>query len=173
MYPIPTRKWLRTLFERSCLLFWVILMTANTVVLGWAIELFVLGIFLSFYQIILINEHTAPLLVGGIVAIFNLAFISWLWECGAQNLNFKVHERAFNAIVEIPPTWSNSILVLLDESAKYSNELEILVRLIEEAPGPVERQDRRIEAKAWLKENREKLSEEDRELVKEKLGYLH
>ena len=33
--------------------------------------------------------------------------------------------------------------------------------------------DRRGEAKAWLKENRDKLSEEDKEFAREKLGYLH
>lgn len=173
MISLPIRKWLRALFERSCLLAWVILMTVNTVVLGWAIELLVVGSLLSFYQVVLINEHTAPLLVGGIFAIFNVAVISRLWECGRQNLNFEIHERAFNAVVELPPSWSNSLLVLLDESTKYSHELEMLVQLIEEAPGPVERQDRRAEAKAWLKENRDKLSAEDNELVREKLGYLH
>ncbi len=47
-----------------------------------------------------------------------------------------------------------------------------LVQLIDEAPGPVERQDRRAEAKAWLKINREKLSEEDCEYVNQYLGYL-
>jgi ABC-type multidrug transport system fused ATPase/permease subunit len=166
-------KWLRTLFERACLLVWVLLMTANTIVLGWAIELFVLGILLSFYQIALINQYTAPLLLCGVFAVFNFALISRLWDCGVQNLSFELHERAFNAMVELPPSWSNSLLVLLDESTKYSNELEMLVQLIEEAPGPVERQDRRAEAKIWLKENRDKLSAEDKEFVKEKLGYLH
>ena len=173
MTSLPTSKWLRSSFERGCLLGWVLLMTANTIVLGWAIELFVVGILLSFYQIALINEHTAPLLVYGIFALFNFAWIARLWQCGAQNLNFEIHERAFNGLVELPPTWSNSLLVLLDESSKYSNELEMLVRLIEEAPGPVERQDRRAEAKTWLKENREKLSDEDREFAREKLGYLY
>jgi hypothetical protein len=48
----------------------------------------------------------------------------------------------------------------------------MLVRLIDEAPGTVERQDRRAEAKAWLKNNGHKLSEEDREFVKQNLGYL-
>jgi hypothetical protein len=148
-------------------------MAANTIVLGWAIELFVMGILLSFWQVTLINEHNVPLLIGGIFAIFNVALFSRLWQCGAQNLNFELHERAFNAMVDFPPAWSNSLLVLLDESTKYSNELEMLIQLIEEAPGPVERQDRRAEAKAWLKENRAKLSDEDKELVREKLGYLH
>jgi hypothetical protein len=170
---IPTSNWLRSFLERGCLLWWVLLMTANTIVLGWAIELFVMGILLSFWQVTLINENNVPLLIGGIFAIFNVALFSRLWQCGAQNLNFEIHERAFNAMFDLPPSWSNSLLVLLDESTKYSNELEMLIRLIEEAPGPVERQDRRLEAKVWLKENRDKLSEEDRELVREKLGYLH
>jgi hypothetical protein len=173
MFPLSIRKWLRTLFERGCLVGWGLRMVANTVVLGWAIELLVVGILLSFYQIVLIDEHTAPLLVFGIFALFNVALMSRLWECGVQNLNFEIHERAFNAMVELPPEWSNSIVALLDESAKYSNELEMLVRLIDEAPGPVERQDRRVEAKIWLKENRDKLSPEDKEFARENLGYLH
>ncbi len=148
-------------------------MTANTVVLGWAIELLVFGIALSCYRIVLINEHTAPMLVYGIFATFNLALISRLRTFGVQNLNFELHERAFIAMVEPPPAWSNSLMVLLDESSELSNELEMLVQLIDEAPGPVERQDRRMEAKAWLKENRAKLSEEDQEFVRERLGYLH
>ena len=48
----------------------------------------------------------------------------------------------------------------------------MMIRLIDEAPGPVERQERRAEAKAWLKDNREKLTEEDRELARTRLGYL-
>jgi hypothetical protein len=63
-------------------------------------------------------------------------------------------------------------MALLDESAGNSGKLELLVRLIDEAPGPVERQERRAEAKAWLKENRQKLTEEDRELARARLGYL-
>jgi hypothetical protein len=63
-------------------------------------------------------------------------------------------------------------MALLDEAAGNSGKLEMLVRLIDEAPGPVERQERRTEAKAWLKDNHDKLSEEDRELARERLGYL-
>jgi hypothetical protein len=50
--------------------------------------------------------------------------------------------------------------------------LVILVRLIDEAPGPVERQDRRAEAKAWLRNNRDRLTTEDKEFVNEYLGYI-
>ena len=151
----------------------MVLMTANTVVLGWAIELFVVGTVFSFYQIMLINAHTAPLLVYGIFALFNTAVVAKLHAYGVANLNFELHERSINALVEPPASWSDNILAFLDESAALSNELEMLVRLIDEAPGPVERQDRRAEAKAWLKLNRNKLSPEDREFVRERLGYLH
>jgi len=173
VYLPAIRKWFRVFFERGCLLGWMVLMTANTVVLGWAIELFVFGIFFSFYQIVLINEHTAPILLLGIVALFNTAVIIRLRAYGVANLNFELHERAINALVEPPGSWSDSILTLLDESAQLSSELEMLVRHIDEAPGAVERQDRRTEAKAWLKTNRDKLTAEDREFVHEHLGYLH
>jgi len=151
----------------------MLLMTANTIVLGWAIELFVFGILFSFYQIVLINEHTAPVLVLGIFALFNVSFIARLRKYGVANLNFELHENAFNALFEPPGAWSESILTLLDESAQRSSQLEMLVRHIDEAPGPVERQDRRAEAKAWLKINRVKLTDEDKEFVREYLGYLH
>ncbi len=148
-------------------------MTANTIVLGWAIELFVVGILFSFCQIMLINEHTAPLLLLGIFALFNFSFVARLREYGVAHLNFELHERTINAFVEPPQSWSDSIMNLLDESSQLSNELEMLVRLIDEAPGPVERQDRRIEAKTWLKLNHDKLNAEDKEFAREYLGYLH
>jgi hypothetical protein len=145
----------------------------NTVVLGLAIELFVFGTLFSFGNILLINEHTAPLLVWGVFGTFTFPLVMKFWDYGVENLNFEIHECAINRLVEPPQAWSNAILALLDESADRSAELELLVRLIEEAPGAVERQERRAEAKAWLAKNREKLTEEDREFVKENLGYLH
>ena len=151
----------------------MILMTVNTIVLGWAIELLVFGILLSFYQIMLINEHTAPLLLFGLFALFNVAFVARLREFGVAHLHFELHERTIHALVEPPQSWSDSIMNIIDESAQLSNELEMLVRLIDEAPGPVERQDRRAEAKAWLALNHEKLSPEDKEFAREYLGYLH
>ena len=162
----------RAFFERGCLAAWMVLMSVNTIVLGLAIELFVFGTILSFGDFLLINSQTAPLLVWGIFAILLFPVVAKMREYGVANLNFEIHEAALNQIMTPNESWSNVILTFLDETAANSNKLELLVRLIDEAPGPVERQERRAEAKAWLKDNREKLSEEDRELVNEKLGYL-
>jgi hypothetical protein len=150
----------------------MVLMTINTIVLGLAVELLVFGTILSFSEILLINSQTAPLLVCGVFALLIFPLVARLREYGVANLNFELHEHAFNKIVTPPESWSNVIMALLDESAGSSGKLELLVRLIDEAPGPVERQERRAEAKTWLKENSEKLTEEDRELVRERLGYL-
>jgi hypothetical protein len=150
----------------------MILMTVNTIVIGLAIELLVFGVILSFAEVMLINSQTAPLLVCGVFAILNFPLVAKLREYGVANLNFELHEATINQMVTPPESWSNTLLALLDEAAETSTKLELLVRLIDEAPGPVERQERRIEAKAWLKENRAKLSEEDREFARERLGYL-
>jgi len=150
----------------------MLLMTANTVVLGLSAELLFFGVVFSFYNITLIDEKSAPFLVLGIFAILNFPVVVSLRRYGMENLNFELHESAFNKFIEPPESWSNLMLALLDERALRSNELVILVRLIDEAPGPVERQDRRAEAKAWLKVNRAKLNEEDREFVNQYLGYL-
>ncbi len=147
-------------------------MVANTAVLGLAFELLFFGMFLSFYHIILIDEHTAPFLVVGIFAVLNFPVVVRLRQFGMDNLHFELHERALNGMFDTPETWSNNIVGLLDETGARSNELVMLVQLIDEAPGPVERQDRRAEAKAWLKSNREKLTQEDREYVNQYLGYL-
>lgn len=150
----------------------MLLMVANTVVLGLSAELFFFGVALSFWHFMLINEHTAPLLVFGIIAMVNFPVVVRLREFGVANLNFELHENALNSLMTPPETWSNVILTLLDQTAARSQELIMLVRLIEEAPGPVERQDRRAEAKAWLMENRAHLTDEDRDFVRENLGYL-
>jgi hypothetical protein len=165
-------KALVPVLERGCLIGWAVLMAINTIIAGLALELLVFGVALSFNRIMLINESTVPLLFFGVIAVVFFPLIARLWDFGVDNLHFKDHERAFNNIVEPPESWSNSILALLDESADRTNEIVLLVRLIEEAPGPVERQDRRAEAKAWLKENRAKLTDEDLEFVKQNLGYL-
>ncbi|MEI9999882.1 MAG: hypothetical protein WDO13_12350 [Verrucomicrobiota bacterium] len=163
---------LRAFFERGCLAGWMLLMMINTAVIGLAVELLVFGVLFSFGDIRLINEQTAPLLIFGVFAVFNAPIVAKLRSYGVENLNFELHETALNELINPPESWSNALLALLDETASRSHELELLVRLIDEAPGAVERQDRRAEAKAWLKANRDKLTEEDREYVKEHLGYL-
>ena len=168
MHPFTWRAFL----ERGCLAAWMVLMTINTVVLGLAVELFVLGTILSFSEILLINSQTAPLLVCGIFALLNFPVVARLREYGVANLNFELHETALNKMMTPPESWSNTIMARLDEAAAESGKLEMMIRLIDEAPGPVERQERRAEAKAWLKDNREKLTEEDRELARARLGYL-
>ena len=161
----------RALFERGCLAAWMILMTINTIVLGLAIELLVFGTILS-SEVLLINSQTAPLLVCGVFAVLIFPMVARLRTYGVENLNFELHETALNQMMTPPESWSNTIMALLDEAAAESGKLEMMVRLIDEAPGPVERQERRAEAKAWLKDNREKLTEEDRELARARLGYL-
>jgi hypothetical protein len=151
----------------------MVVLCVNTVILGLALELFVFGTIFSFGNILLINEHTAPLLIWGVFGTFTFPLVVKFWDFGVENLNFEIHENSINRIMEPPQSWSNAIMALLDESAIRSSELEMLARLIEEAPGAVERQERRAEAKAWLLENRDKLTEEDLEFVKENLGYLH
>ncbi len=164
---------LRGFFERICLAGWMVLMVINTVIFGLAAELLIAGVIFAFANILLINEHTAPLLVMGVFAILNFPLVAKLRELGVENLNFALHEGALNRLMNPPESWSNLILALVDDTAARSNELVLLARLIEEAPGPVERQDRRAEASRWLKINRDKLTEEDREFVNEHLGYLH
>jgi ABC-type Fe3+ transport system permease subunit len=172
VYPNDFRKWLRAFFERLCLFFWMFLMMANTVVLGLSAELLVFGVVFSLDNILLINAQTAPLLLCGVFATMTFPMVVRLRRYGVENLNFELHESALNQFMDPPESWSNVILTLLDETALRSNELVTLVRLIDEAPGPVERQDRRAEAKAWLKNNRDKLTNEDEEFVNQYLGYL-
>jgi hypothetical protein len=172
VFPETFRKWLRAVFERGCLAGWMLLMAANTVIFGLAVELLVFGTVFSFSRVMLINGHTAPFLVLGVLATFNFPLVFKLRQYGVENLNFEIHENALNRFIDPPESWSTVILTLLDETALRSHELVILVRLIDEAPGPVERQDRRAEAKAWLKGNRDKLTDEDKEFVNEYLGYL-
>ena len=173
MHPRPFRQWQRAFFERGCLAGWMLLMTATTVVLGLSAELLIFGTVLSFDHIVLIDERSAPFLVLGLFATLNFPLVIKLRQYGVQNLNFEIHEHALNQFVTPPETWSNAILALLDETALRSDKLVLLVRLIDEAPGPVERQDRRAEAKAWLKENRGKLTDEAQAFVHDYLGYLH
>ena len=172
MYPRPFRLWLRAFFERGCLAGWMLLLTATTVVIGLSAELLIFGTLLSFGHIALIDARSAPFLVLGVFATLNFPLVVKLHEYGVQNLNFEIHEQALNQFADPPESWSNAIAVLLDETTLRSDKLVLLVRLIDEAPGPVERQDRRAEAKAWLKENRDKLTDEDQAFVHDYLGYL-
>ena len=147
-------------------------MVANTAVLGLAFELLFFGVFFSFYNIILIDAHTAPFLVVGVFSVAMFPLVVRLRQFGMDNLHFELHEKALNGMFEAPEKWSHAFIGLLDETSERSNELILLVQLIDEAPGPVERQDRRAEAKVWLHANRKKLSEEDQEYANQYLGYL-
>lgn len=160
------------MFERGCLMLWMLLMTTNTIILGLAIELLVFGVILSLNHIILINQSNAPLLLMGVFAVPALLIIARLRQYGIENLNFEIHEAALNKMMEPPESWSNLILALLDETSLRSQELVTLVRLIDEAPGAVERRDRRAETRAWLELNRHKLTEEDQAFINEHLGYM-
>ncbi len=168
MYPLTFRAFL----ERGCLVGWMVLMVVDTVILGLAMELLVFGTIFSFEDILLINEQTAPFLVVGLFAMLAFPMVVRLREYGVENLNFLAHESAMHRLMTPPESWSNVVMALLDETAVRSNNLEMLVRLIDEAPGAVERQDRRAEAKAWLKENWANMTDEEREFVNERLGYL-
>jgi hypothetical protein len=150
----------------------MVLMIAHTVLVGLAVLLLGFGILFALGHVALIDESTVPVLAFGVFATFNLPIIVKFREYGVENLHFDLHEDAMNQLMNPPESWSNTILALLDETAQRSNELVILVRLIDEAPGPVERQERRAEAKTWLLANRDKLTEEDRDFVNQYLGYL-
>ena len=172
MYFKSFGKWIRPFIERFCLASWMVLMVANTVVLGLSAELLVFGVALSFYNIFLIDQHNAPFLGVGVFAALNFPLVVRLRRYGMENLNFELHESALNQLMTPPESWSNCILALLDNTAARSNDLVMIVRLIDEAPGARERQDRRADAKAWLSQNREKLTDEDKEFVKQYLPYL-
>src|SRR5262249_33074453 len=113
----------------------MVLLVTNTVVLGLAIQLLVFGMLLSFANILLINQSNAPLLVWGVFAMFFFPMVKRMREYGVANLHFEIHEAALNRLMSPPESWSNVILALLDETAGRSDELEMLVRLIDEAPG--------------------------------------
>ncbi len=165
-------KLLRAVFERGCLAVWMLAMVANTVIVGLSALLLGFGLIFALSNIILIDQHTAPFLAVGVFATLTLPIVAKFREYGVEYLHFNQHEDALNRLINAPESWNTVILTLLDESALQSRQLEIMVRLIDEAPGPVERQDRRAEAKAWLRENRHKLTEEDREFANQYLGYL-
>lgn len=160
---------LRSLGERLCLVAWVCLMMANTIMIGLSVELIVFGVILSLDQINLIDDRTLPFLIIGFIAVLNFPFVMKLHGLGMVYLNFGIHENVLNNATE---SWGNLITTLIDETSLRSRQLEKLVRAINDAESAAERQERRREAKAWLIENKEKLTDADKEIVLEHLGYL-
>lgn len=159
----------RALFERTCLLGWMILMMANTIMVGLSVELLVFGFILSFNHVTLINSGTLPFLAMGLAAALCLPIVIRLHELGVAYLNFSIHENMLKYASE---SWETIILTLLDEKALKSHQLEKLVQAISDATSAPERQERRAEAKVWLLENYDALTDEDREFVSEHLSYL-
>jgi hypothetical protein len=155
--------------ERACLIAWMCLMVANTVLIGLSVELLVFAIILSFGQITLIDNGTLPFLALGLIAALNFPIVVKLHELGVSHLHFETHE---NMLKDTPESWETLILTLLDEGASQTRQLEKFVEAIDNAASPAERQERRTEAKAWLMENQGKLTEEDKAFVDEYLGYL-
>jgi hypothetical protein len=159
----------RALFERTCLVGWMILMMANTIMVGLSVELLVFGFFLSFYHVTLIDNGTLPFLAIGLVAFLNFPIVVKLHGLGVAHLNFEIHENMLKYASE---SWETLILTLLDEKGIRSHQLEKLVDAINNAASAAERQERRVEAKAWLIENNDRLTDEDKEIVLEHLSYL-
>jgi hypothetical protein len=160
----------RALGERACLVAWMILMVTNTVLVGLSVELLVFGVILSLGQITLIDNHTLPFLTVGFIAALNFPLVIKLHNLGVAHLNFEIHENILNNASE---SWATLISTLLDDKTYLrSHRLDKLVRDIANAASPAERQERRAEAKAWLIENHDKLTDDDKEIVLEHLGYL-
>ena len=144
-------------------------MMATTVMVGLSVELLVFGFFFSFYHITLIGNGTLTFLAVGIIAALNFPVVVKLHGFGVAHLNFEIHE---NMLKCTPESWETLILTLLDENALRTHQLEKLVQAINNAASAAERQARRAEAKAWLIENKDRLTDEDKELVLEHLSYL-
>jgi len=159
----------RAFGERTCLVAWMILMMANTIMIGLSLELVIFGAFMSLYHVTLIGSGTAPFLTIGFLALLNFPLVAKLHDLGVNHLHFEIHE---NMLGKVSESWETLILTLLDENALQSRQLEKLVQAINNAPSAMERQARRAEAKAWLVENQDRLSEEDKEMVLEHLSYL-
>jgi len=159
----------RAFFERSCFIGWMILMMATTIMVGLSVELLVFGFILSFDHVNLIDYRTFPFLAVGFIAAVNFPVVARLHVLGVEHLNFDIHENMLKYASE---SWETLILTLLDETTLRSRQLEKLVQAINTAPSAAERQERRAQAKAWLKENHDKLSDEDKEYVLEQLSYI-
>jgi hypothetical protein len=159
----------RGLGERTCLVAWMFLMVANTVLVGLSVELLVFGLILSFDQVNLIDNRTIPFLGLGFLAALNFPIVIKLHSLGVAHLNFEIHENLLNNASE---SWQNMILTLLDEKAPKSHQIDGMIRAISNAASAAERQERRMEAKAWLMEHYQGLSDDDKEAVDENMGYL-
>lgn len=159
----------RAFFERTCFIGWMLLMMATTILVGLSVELLVFGFILSFDHVNLIDNRTFPFLAVGFLAALNFPVVVKLHGFGVANLNFEIHENMLKYASE---SWETLILTLLDETALRSRQLEKLVQAINSSSSAEERQQRRTEAKAWLAENSDKLSDEDKEFITEHLGYL-
>jgi hypothetical protein len=159
----------RLFFERTCLVAWMILMMANTIMVGLSVELLAFGIILSFDHVTLIDNGTLPFLAIGFIAVLNFPIVAKLHGLGVAHLNFETHENMLHHASE---SWETLILTLLDDKGLRSHQLDKLVEAINNASSAAERQERRAEAKAWLIENNDRLTDEDKELVLEHLSYL-
>ena len=93
-------------------------------------------------------------------------------RCFCNLVNQIPGARSSHGLDSASESWEALILTLLDESAVRSHQLEKLVRSINNAGSAAERQERRTEAKTWLMENKDRLTEEDHEMVLEHLSYL-
>jgi len=142
---------------------------ANTVMIGLSLELLIFGALMSLYHVTLIGSGTVPFLTVGLLAFLNFPLVAKLHDLGVTHLHFEIHENMMGKASE---SWEKLILTLLDESALQTRQLEKLIDLINNAPCAAERQERRAEAKAWLIENHDRLSDEDKEIVLEHLSYL-
>jgi hypothetical protein len=159
----------RAFGERLCLVAWMILMIATTVMIGLSVELIFFGAILSFDNVTLIGPGCLPFLGIGFAAALNFPIVVKLHELGVNHLHFELHESIMSSASE---SWENIMLTLLDDTGLRSHQLGKLVDAINNATCAAERQERRREAKAWLVENKDRLSEEDKELVIEQLSYL-
>jgi hypothetical protein len=164
-----TSNFARAFGERTCLVAWMVLMIANTVMIGLSAELLIFGALMSFYNVTLIDSGTLPFLTIGFIAALNFPLVAKLHGLGVTHLNFEIHENMMGKVSE---SWESLILTLLDETALQSRRLDQFVQAISNAESAAERQERRAEAKAWLIENHDRLSDEDKEVVQEHLGYL-
>ena len=96
--------------ERTCLIAWMILMMANTVMIGLSLELVMFGGFMSLYHVNLIGSGTMPFLTIGFFAVLNFPLVAKLHDLGVNHLHFQIHENMMGKVSE---SWETLILTRL------------------------------------------------------------
>lgn len=149
----------RGTFERVLLLIWFLyfLLVINPILINveFLLASIVLPLFIRYTDV---NFLKNPLLIYGVIAVFNIPFVWYFRKIGVSKLHFLVHQEELNKTG-------------YEEGDLLFYKVEEFIKSLEDAV-PEDRPKLRAEVKKYILDKKDEFDQDTIDYILEKLGYM-